>query len=209
MSSKKIKTKVKKSKSAEVDDEKIINTFIEYEIYKNLQIYCEKYIGHDIQGNILDKGIFIRNLHFDNNIKLETKKGDVNWSIYIIVADTKLLANILVKDLNSMIIVYPTDSKKNIHRVIDKHKRTDVLAYSYDVFKIVLPDIPSAPKYKILSEEEAQIVCKHFKKNKHEFNKLLVTDHMAIWHGIKYGNLVEVKTVSEITSARIDYRFCL
>ena len=186
-----------------------LNTFIEYEIYKNLIIYCKKYIKHDIQSVVLDKFVFIRNLHFDNNIKLETRKDGVDWSIYIIIADTKLLANILTKDLNNVVIIYPTIAKKNIYRTINKHNRTNVLSYSYDVFKIILPEMPGAPKYKILSAEETEFVCKCFRRSKYSFNKLLSTDPMAIWYGIKSDNLIEIEVVSEITSVRIDYKYCL
>lgn len=196
------------SKKTKTEETKTDDNYIQYKIYQNLQVYCAEYVKHDIQDNILEKEDFMKNLYFDKNVHFKTKHNNEDWSIYIVSADTKLLANILTKNLNNIIIVYPPEEKKNVYRIIDKHSRTNVSAYNYNVFKIILPKKDSSAIYRILSPKEVSNICKSFRTNKRDFVEISSIDPMSIWYGVKRGDLIEITVTSEISGKCLYYRYC-
>lgn len=185
--------------------------FIEWEIYKNLQIFCNEYGYYEIENVISNKKTFTKDLQFDNYIKLKTKKQEQSWSFYIVSDETKQLFDILIKDVANIVIIYPSASKKQILRLIDKinskvDKKLPITSYDYNIFKIILPKLPGAPKYRLLSTWEEQEICRIFKCSKNQFNKILHDDPIAIWYNVKLGGLIEITTISEINGRTISYR---
>ncbi len=212
---------VKKDKKVEkIDDKKEelpTEFFMEWEIYKNLQEFCNKFGNYDIQGELLNKSTFTKDLQFDNNIKLETKKKDNKWSFYIISDDVKQLYDILLKDESSMVIIYPPHIIKQTGRIVEKlityRKKQDnknvIKQFNYDIFKIILPNRFGSPKYRILSENESSGIEKQFHTLRQKFNKLMYTDPLAVWYDVQQGDLVEKTSTSEITGQTISYKYCI
>ncbi len=215
------KTIIKKAKTDKKDEikdnEASMEFFMEWEIYKNLQVFCNKYGKYDIVGATLNKSTFTKDLQFDNNIKLETTKNNIKWSFYIVSDETKQLYDILLKDESNMVVIYPSHVLKPIGRIVEKlniyrrkHDNKNIIKqFKYDKFKIIFPERFGSPKYEILSESESLNICNYFKTVKQKFNKVILTDPLAVWYDVQQGDLVEVTSTSEVTGQTISYRYCI
>jgi len=211
------KNKINKKKDDIKDDEISIEFFMEWEIYKNLQVFCNKYGKYDIIGATLNKSTFTKDLQFDNNIKLETVKNNIKWSFYIVSDETKQLYDILLKDESNMAVIFPSRALKPIGRIIEKLKtyrrnqnnKNIIKQFKYDRFKIIFPERFGSPKYEILSKKQSLDICNYFKTIKQKFDKLISTDPLAVWYDVQQGDLVEITSTSEITGQTISYRYCI
>ena len=222
----KIKSKAIPHAGPFLDKNTKIQSYTPWVIYENLQIFCEGYKNYTITSDILKPDIFIKDLQFDGYIKINAQSEEIKladkepkksekWSIYIGSSNMKIFFDLLCKDMSNSIVIYEDSLEKNINRVITKVEKlqTDksrvIRTFRYTIFKIILPKLPGAPKYRVLPPSEVTEICNYHRCTPIQFNKLLYTDPMAIWYDIRPGDLVEVTKISEVTGESLGYRYCI
>ncbi len=199
----KLKVKNKIKKPIEIE-----GFFIEWEIYTNLQIFCNEFGNYKITSKILTKSEFTVNLQYDKYIKLEATKNNQQCIFYIATDDIKQLPDFIQKKTIGIKIIYPTVAEKYIVKLVNKFKEMDIIAYNYDIFKIVHPKRPGTSIYKVLSPDEITDICKTFSCIKSQFPKILRSDTLSVWYNVQLGDVVEETAITEIVGNRIYYRHC-
>lgn len=197
-----------KSKSKSKKPVEIEGFFIEWEIYTNLQIFCNEYGNYKITSKILTKSEFTVNLQYDKYIKLEATKNDQQCIFYIATDDIKQLPDFIQKNSVAIKIIYPSVAEKYIVKLVNKLKEMNIIAYNYDIFKIVHPKRPGASIYKVLSPDEVIEICKTFNCIKSQFPKILRSDTLSVWYNVQLDDVIEETALTEIIARRIYYRHC-
>ena len=213
------KSKKKKSQKQDDSDGKIeediyirssrINSYVQWNVYQNLRKFCEVYAKYIILESVMVKSAFIKGLQFDNYVKLTVKKKDnVILLFFIIESVTGQLIQILSKQNDDIIIVYPVSIEKLVIRLTNKFSKKNIKLYNYNKFKLEIPKYPGAPKYKILDDKEVNILLDNFKCDKMAFTKINEDDPLAIWYMVKKNDLIEITYASETIHQCIQYAVC-
>jgi DNA-directed RNA polymerase subunit H (RpoH/RPB5) len=126
---------------------------------------------------------------------------------------TKFMSQKSNKSLEFIII-----SEKDLTNHINKAIQDDILrkytqlvieTYTYDKFKFIVPEHKSVPLVQIPDPDEIDWLCKEFYIDKKKFPKILTSDPMAVWLGLKPGDVVQVTDTSESAGVSTYYQFCI
>jgi len=72
-----------------------------------------------------------------------------------------------------------------------------------------IPTHESVPEHSLMSLSDIDKLVKKYKIAPMYFPKILVTDPVAVWYGIRAGNVVRVKRRSETAGYAYVYRICI
>lgn len=78
----------------------------------------------------------------------------------------------------------------------------------YELFEAVIPRHVHVPKHEIVSKEEGEKWCNERYTDMTYFPKILSTDSISVWLGIRPGMFVKIYRRSETAANAIAYRYC-
>lgn len=81
--------------------------------------------------------------------------------------------------------------------------------HDYEIFMIEVPKHKSVPLHVIPSEKEVTEFCSQHYTSAQNFPKILQSDPMAVWLGLRPGMVVKVYRVSETAGVATIYRICI
>ena len=156
------------------------HSYVQWNVYQNLKIFYEDYAHYKIKTPMLNKDNFIKNLQFDNYVKMEVERPDNTVELFFIIElDLKPLAQVISKLDEDVSIIHPTIMEKVVVKLVNKMPDKTIDYYDYNVFKLILPNYPGAPVYKILNSAEADIICDIFKCDISSFSKIKKEIHLV------------------------------
>lgn len=205
----------------------------QYQIYSNLFLMIN-YRGAEPSSPKLTQEVFTKTLNNDEYVVIEAirKNTDVRGAacVHICMIDKKSkystkssdfdkLINDIIKTAKiskDMSLEIPVISdtletshiKKKIANIHESHSNVFIEYLSHEIFLIELPKHILVPKHEIISLKETDELCKRLFINKMYFQRILSTDPMAIWLGIKPGMFVKITRLSDLCGLEIAYRIC-
>lgn len=81
--------------------------------------------------------------------------------------------------------------------------------YTYAIFKCEIPKHVEVPPHIIMTLNEIEECCEHLHTDKIKFSKILSTDPMAIWLGIRPGMVCKIMRLSETAGQAPAMRYCV
>ena len=198
-----------KKKSVKKDQLLTKHSYVQWNVYQHLKIFCEDYAHYKIKDPMLSKDNFIKNLQFDNYVKMAIERPDKTTELFFIIeSDLKSLTQVISKLDEDVSIIHPTAMEKLVVKLVNKFPDKVIDYYDYNVFKLILPNYPGAPTYKILNSADADDVCNTFKCDISSFSKIKKRDPFGRWFLIKNGDLIRVIYNSETIHEYESYRYC-
>lgn len=213
-----------------VDD--LTNVSEAYKIYRNI-ITMFDYRNIVISSPILEESRLVAKLNEDDNIKIEgSRKGDpLRKDAKIIVfyikkdsyyskrtAEFEKMIKPLINPVEFTEVIIVSDDglskfimKKivEITSTINANKKMILFeSHTYERFSIVLPKHTYIVPHEIVSDKEAREWCeKHFTQMEN-FPKILSSDAMAVWIGVRPGQFVKITRLSETAGTAEIFRYC-
>jgi DNA-directed RNA polymerase subunit H (RpoH/RPB5) len=169
----------------------IYNNLLEFINFRNLNLI----------DKIYNKDEFEQMINMDNYFKIETDKMTIILIHYNEYINSKFILEFLKKNKSTKETIIVTE------KVISKNLPPDVKNYFYKHFRIIVPNHILVPKYKILTEEECdillkkQLICK-----KSEMQNIYSNDAMMIWIGANPGDIVSEEIKLETSGNNIEYK---
>ena len=111
--------------------------------------------------------------------------------------------------VDSGIIIIPSSVKlsQQAKREIDEiNTQIQVEVFSLGELVVNITEHELVPKHILLSEEEKQVLLKRYKIKSSQLPKILITDPVARYLGLKRGQVVKIVRVSETAGRYITYR---
>ena len=186
---------------------------IQWEVYKNLQKFIVEYRKWEVVGSFLDEGKFTEKILHDDLVKIFCiDKNNKNVELVLLNKDNEAASKTdnfrtLMKKVKSDIVIII--SYNNISTQIKskfKEFDTEIINYSYNLFKIEIPKGPYCFPHRILSEEEVSQLLEFCKKERNGFPKCKHSDPQIIWIGGKPGDLIEITSDNPNTGTELRYR---
>lgn len=144
------------------------------------------------------------------NSNLASKSGDFKR----LLSKIKIVEN----DTNNIIFVAkPTDNTsgpltKHIEKKLvtyrAEHPNVYVETRPYSIFVIEVPRHVLVPVHIIPSVEEVDKFCAMYYTSRENFPKISVNDAMAVWIGLRPGDVVKIYRLSETAGQSVVYRLC-
>lgn len=204
------------------DIKRTFNTgYIQWDIYNNITNAFLAYRGIKQTSATLEKEAFIKNMHFDNYVKIEGTKDKTKYTIALlernergqndIVTVTekfKLFINNIKSAGTKIYIISPCAFQTHVINYIigDESLSNTLELYNYNHFKTIIPLGPWCSKHRLLSEEEASQVLKLFNIDKKEMKKIFMHDPQVVWLGGEPNQIVEIQRINTVTGYGTDYR---
>jgi DNA-directed RNA polymerase subunit H (RpoH/RPB5) len=163
---------------------------------------------YDNKEEILDS--FMKN--FDDDATY-FKNGDVKIAVKFLlrkittIRKVEDIENFLekFKDYHKIFIV--TKLAPKAYKQFLEYEKTDV--FSDNDLMVNIIDNILVPKHIVLTEEEVEQFKKEFGVKKKEMGKILSTDPMARYYGMKAGDIVKIERPSITSGISIYYRICV
>ena len=125
----------------------------------------------------------------------KTTNERIERSLNIIIISEKELTNHIVKAINE--------------EYLSQYSMVHIEHYTYNLFKQVVPEHVMQPKFTVSTKEEAAEFCKEYYTDIDKFPKITSRDPMAVWLGLKQGDVVRIERTSESAGIAIVYRYCI
>jgi DNA-directed RNA polymerase I, II, and III subunit RPABC1 len=114
----------------------------------------------------------------------------------IIIISEKELTNHIIKAINDDYLA--------------KYGMLHIEHYIYKLFKLVVPEHVMQPKFTLTTRDEAAEFCKEYYTDIDKFPKISSkSDAMAVWMGLRPGDVVKIERTSESAGVAIVYRYCI
>lgn len=166
-----------------------------------------------ISGKKVKGGHFVYILLMAPDSKYATKSPDYK----------KLLGPLITKAMNSkqasergleIIIISEKELTNHIIKANEEYLATygmlHIEHYIYKLFKLVVPEHVMQPKFTLATREEAAEFCKEYYTDIDKFPKISSkSDAMAVWMGLRPGDVVKIERTSESAGVAIVYRYCI
>jgi DNA-directed RNA polymerase subunit H (RpoH/RPB5) len=206
-------------------------TYVPGEVYVNI-IKMLNYRGVKLDGAPLASDEVVKALNHFEYIKVtgtrknDDPRGEAIVAVFLInpnskysnkTADFRKLVKWFPKRKNDekMDIIFiskdplTTHIVKQINVIRKENVNTQLEHYEYEKFLIEVPKHVAVPEHIILTEDEINEICEIEKCSRDQFPKILQTDSMAVWLGLKPGMVVKIKRISETACTAIAYRYCV
>lgn len=189
----------------------------QYTQYTNLHLFAEKWRGYKINSPVLGEEEFRNKMQVDAYVEL--KYINVNTGkpvrIYLLSRTStysdksqelkKLLARI--KTPSDVILVSKGKFKSHAMRAISTYKHLRVETYKHEHFALEIPRGPLCYQHRIMSRDEVKTLLNDdlscYLTN---LPKILDDDPQCIWIGAEVGDVIEIKSYSDISGECIQYR---
>jgi DNA-directed RNA polymerase subunit H (RpoH/RPB5) len=125
--------------------------------------------------------------------------------------------NIVEKDTNNVIFVaHSVGDDEPLTKHIEKklvvyraeHPNVYVETLPYYMFQIEVPKHVSVPLHVIPPSEEVDKICAKYRTTRKSFPRININETMAVWLGLRLGDVVKVYRISETAGTNIIYRLC-
>jgi DNA-directed RNA polymerase subunit H (RpoH/RPB5) len=187
-----------------------------YSIYENILTFATEWRKYNVISKKLSQEEFRRSIAMETYIMIEMKKPDgTQISTHLVAEGSKIIAHGVefkklinkIKDQTEVILVTHEPLKRNILKNISLYKKIKFHRYLHQHFIIIIPKGPLCYQHRILSHDEIkdllnnQLMC--YLTN---LPKICIDDPQCIWIGAKIGDVIEVKSYSDLTGTNISYR---
>lgn len=140
------------------------------------------------------------------NSKYCLKSGDFEKLITDVINKTKATSKIEI-----LYICYNEPSTHISRKLVSlqtEHK-ISIEYITYNIFMLELPKHVLVPEHRIMTQQEINSLTNRIFINPKQFQKILSSDPMAIWMGIKPGMFVHIKRLSDLCGQEDAYRICI
>lgn len=93
--------------------------------------------------------------------------------------------------------------------IASKENTTPCTYYDYEKFIIDVPSHVLVPKHEVMTEEEVRHLCETFHTTPDQYPRILRTDTMSVWIGLRPGQMCRITRASETAGSAIAYRYCV
>jgi DNA-directed RNA polymerase subunit H len=165
------------------------------------RVYSDEYISYIIligKGSRMAKNIQEFRKMFTSVVKKPTASKDTQSLIEVlIISDRELSKNIKQTAIDKEIAAeYPTC-------------RLHISAYTYDVFKIVNPEVDCVPKHQLAPKDETEQFFNLLYKKPPSLPRILSSDPAVVWIGGRPGDVIAIDRISESCGTTRVYRLCV
>lgn len=205
-----------------------------FQIYKNVEVFAEKYRGLKIISEKLDESAYIKLMEKQDYIMIEAKPAEETLDnkrdkifIFILSPTSKYIKNskhfMLLdhminrkkRDIVNMILITKDPVNSHIRRKIVELKKSENGAiitnnYTYDIFKQVIPEAKNVtiPQH-IIVKDPQKVMAEDKVDDLAQYPKINIEDPMIIWIGAKVGDLIQIIGPSETAGLRVGYRYVI
>ena len=185
---------------------KTLNKMMEVRGYKIDNIDYDKWISKLKESKMMD-GIFTKVVDKDSNKKIRLYFQyfpDIKLNVENIKSYLTIMQDI---NANSGIIILSgkiTQQAKQKIQEINKELQVEVFTVNELVVNIIEHEL--VPEHILLSKEDKELLLKRYKIKENQLPKILVTDPVARYLGLKRGDVVKIIRVSETAGRYITYR---
>ena len=189
----------------------------QYNKYNNLLVFAKQWRKYKVTSAVLDIETFRKTIQSDQYIKIECLDMNNNKHVYIYLFDKiskyvtsnedlkKLLKKI--KTTSEVILVIYNQLGTYGKRAISSFKNLNINVYRQEIFDLIAPNGPLCYQHRIMSREEIikltnDDLCCYITN----LPKIFDEDTQCIWIGAKVGDVLEIKTYSDISGESIHYR---
>lgn len=189
----------------------------QYNQYNNLLVFAKEWRKYKVLSNQLDMNTFRKSIQVDQYIKIDCTDMNNNRNVYIYLFDKvckyttssqdlkKLLKKI--KPASEVILVIYKPLGTYGRRAISSFKNLHINVYRQEIFDLIAPKGPLCYQHRIMSREEIikltnDDLCCYITN----LPKIFDEDTQCIWIGAKVGDILEIKTSSDISGESIHYR---
>jgi DNA-directed RNA polymerase subunit H (RpoH/RPB5) len=183
---------------------------IQYNQYKNLQIFAEKWRNMTIKNKILSEEEFTKNLQFNSYVHYECIQNTTgkNIIIYLLAKTNKSINTQDVRKIfNKIKIVCDVILVSEYIITIDLNKLLSTMkhihnihCYKHENFNLIIPDCILSGKHRIMNKIEInQLVNEDLFTTIANLPKIREDDPQCIWIGAKIGDIIEIVSPSFIT----------
>ncbi len=191
----------------------------QYNRYKNLNEFAITYRKYVPVTNILNEKDFATTIKTKQYIKMEYLNSNRNVYIYLLGIDSKYsstsndLKTLLapIKDPTDVILISKDKLGPHLNKTIIAYTKINnhinIHSYLYENFDLIIPKGPLCYPHRILSQDEIinllnnEAYCKLI-----NLPEILVSDVQCIWLGANVGDVIEIKSLSDISLEYIHYR---
>jgi len=128
--------------------------------------------------------------------KIKIVEGDSN-NIMFVAKPVDNTAEPLTKYIEKKLVVYRAENP-NVY----------VETRPYFIFEIEVPRHVLVPLHVVMSATEVDDLCTIYSTSKEYFPRISVNDSMAVWLGLRPGDVVKICRPSETAGTAIAYRMC-
>ncbi len=211
-----------------------MDEFAPWQVYSNILKMFE-YRGIKLKSDALGVDELSRNLNHYSFVSIEGTRDQrdprEHHIIVLLLSPNSSFAHksgefkkvfsrvpIVADDSNNVIVVaHQRDGDKGpLSNYIEKqlvvyrqeHPNVYVEAYDYSMFCIEKPKHVLVPLHVIPSAAEVDEFCAQHYIQKEHFTKIKKGDVMAVWLGLRVGDVVKVYRLNESSGTEIDYHIC-
>ncbi|MHB2027926.1 MAG: DNA-directed RNA polymerase subunit RpoH/Rpb5 C-terminal domain-containing protein [Acidimicrobiales bacterium] len=189
-----------------------------FNIYKNIYIMLSKYRIYNIKTEQLSSEQFNKTFSDDSYVYIQSATPDNISHITIMISPSspyylkfpefkKLLNSKLLSEVDILLFITKDGFNTHFKRQL-KNSNKYIEDCTYSLFLIETPLHSLCPTHKIATDEELTILKKYHIDIK-MLPKILLSDPMAVWIGLKKGQVCKILRLSEATGESIQYRFCI
>lgn len=202
-----------------------MDEYIPGHVYTNI-VKMAEYRGIVLSSAALDKSEVVQKLNHFEFVTISGKRGDVLTMMILIAPSSKyatksgdfkkLLKGLpKIKESEKLDVVFVSEYALTIHirkQILafrTENPRIHIENHDYELFLIEIPKHSSVPKHVIPSAEEVEEFCNMHYTNPANFPKILQSDAVAVWIGLRPGMVVKVYRISETAGSAVVYRVCV
>ena len=155
-------------------------------------------------------------IYFTNTSNFMSKTNKTKYgNLFDVKKKIQTLYKINDNNINiNMIIILTRPFKLNLHilekKVIDKLNISNIQIFIYNSLLFNISKHSAIPKkIKVISNnEDIESICNKKNITKDKLPKILITDPLAVFYGLKKGELFEFSRISQNSGEYIYYRLC-
>ncbi len=140
-----------------------------------------------------------------------TKSGDFKRllsKVKIVEKDTNNLIFVASAPASAPELPLTKHIEKKIAAYRARHPNVYVETRGYSIFQIEVPKHVSVPLHIVAPKEEVDAFCKQYCVSRERFPRITLDDPMAVWLGLRRGDVVKILRVSETAGIAPVYRLC-
>jgi len=190
---------------------------IQYQQYQNLYIFAKDWRKYKPISNLLNKDIFRKQIQFNQYIRLDfiNTKLEKPVLIYLFIKNSKYFNNsqnlkrllVKIREPSDVILVTEALFKVYSKKIFAIFKHLRIKNYLHEHFSLIIPKGPLCYPHRILEYKEVdQLLNSDLCCYLVNLPKILVDDVQCIWIGAEVGDVIEIRSFSDIAGESIHYR---
>lgn len=192
-----------------------------FKVYKTLIKMMEDR-GYDVQIDSIDKEKWKNEIKRTNSMtglfSKKIDKDDPSKKIrlfYYYIPSPKINSNSIITFLelikeskanSGLIIMSGKISQQAKQKIQDINNILQIEIFTLGELVVNITEHELVPKHLLLSKEEKDLLLKRYKIKENQLPKILITDPVARYLGLKRGDVVKIIRVSETAGGYITYR---